>query len=617
MQTKKAFSFIEIIIVVSILTLLAVVGMSYQWASNQKAINTRIIWDIWTLNNSLVNYLEEKNSLPDPKWNTNFFSSGAEYSHDETSAFWVHWFVTQNLLPKKYLNYLPLDQRTNQYYAYWKTIDNKYYEIAWVLNVEWEYTTKLQWNYPAENGPYSLIREYNWPQFISDNSKESFPYNPDERVLVWKINNITGTVKINWNSTNILTHTLVEWDTIETSASSSATIFFSDWSQSLLEENSKLKLENLEFQEKDNLLTRIQLLLESGTLWTKATNLNSEEWNSEFQVQSWDYTAAVRWTIFWVTSNWTTTKVEVAKWKVKLYKTPPIKTTPVEEVQTTIKEIDEWKKIEIENTLTTPTTTTTVIVPAIQVHLIKPNVRIKPIKNVKTLLEKVNEIKEDKDKETWFIKFNGELIKVDQDLAKEWYELYAYAPYDDDNELYNKEWEIYDKDNWSSSTNIETFWYKWREISGSNYLKYEDLDLEEDFAIEMSVLGSDLKRTSWTYYLFDDADNNTNQIYLDVYSWSLYLWYTNDNDFNNVIWYDLSSLDNNKFYKVIAKINKENWDLIIKDENWNRINFTNKSTSTSEPTEIELKNIMIWSNESKNNQWDWIIDYVKIYKVDN
>ncbi len=330
MQTKKAFTFVEIIIVISIIALLAVVWLSYQWAFDQKAQNTKVIWDVATINNSILAYLEEKKDLPDPQWNKNYFGTWSEYSHDVSTAFWVHGFVTETLLPKKYLNYLPLDPRTNQYYAYWKTIDNKFYEVAWVLNIEWVYTAKVMWNYSWEIWPYSLIREYNWPNFVSNNSTFSFPYNPEERLLVAKIDNFSWTVTINWkdnsysisDSDQVLDHTLVEWDTITVLAWGLATIFYSDWSQSFLWDSSsesKLTLANMQFVEDDNLITRIQVALNSWTLWTKATNLNPDK--SNFEVYTQDTSASVRWTIFWVKANSSTsTTITVIKWEVEAKK---------------------------------------------------------------------------------------------------------------------------------------------------------------------------------------------------------------------------------------------------------------------------------------------------------
>ncbi len=331
MQNKKAFSFVEIIVVISILALLAVVWLSMQWASKQKTQNTKAIWDIQTLNNSFESYLTENKTLPNPKGNINYFGSGSEYIHvnswseDDTSiSFWKHWFVTENILPKKYLNYLPLDPRTSQYYAYWKTTDSQFFEIAWVLKIEWTNTSSVSGNYPWENWPYNLIKEYNWPDFVSNNSKTSFPYNPDEKILIAKINNFTGNITISWPGYNItqatpnqiLNHTLVQWDTITVSTWWQATLYYSDWSQSTLWDTTwptELNLAKMEFKQEDNLVTRIQLALESWTIWTKATSLNTD---SEFTVETQDVSASVRWTIFWIQKNIPKSSVTVEKWKI-------------------------------------------------------------------------------------------------------------------------------------------------------------------------------------------------------------------------------------------------------------------------------------------------------------
>ncbi len=336
MYSKKAFSFVEIIVVVSILALLAVIWLSLQWSSNQKTQNAKAVWDIQTLNNSFESYLVEEKTLPNPKGNINYFGSGSEYVHvdvwneDNTlSSFWKHWFVTENILPKKYLNYLPLDPRTSQYYAYWKTTDSQYFEIAWVLKVEWNNTSSVSGNYPWENWPYNLIKEYNWPDFVSNNSKTSFPYNPDEKILVAKINNYTWNVRIKWNGYDIdqntpnqlLNHTLVEWDTITVGSTWQATLYYSDWSQSTIWDssgNTILTLSKMEFKEDNNLVTKIQLALASGTIWTKATSLDT---NSDFEIYSSDTSASIRWTIFGMSVNSSDkTLIDVKEWSVEVQK---------------------------------------------------------------------------------------------------------------------------------------------------------------------------------------------------------------------------------------------------------------------------------------------------------
>jgi hypothetical protein len=42
-----------------------------------------------------------------------------------------------------------------------------------------------------------LVKEYNGPKFITDNSSENFPYNPKEMLLTAKIYQSSGNIKIN------------------------------------------------------------------------------------------------------------------------------------------------------------------------------------------------------------------------------------------------------------------------------------------------------------------------------------------------------------------------------------------------------------------------------------
>jgi len=599
MQTKKAFSFVEIIIVISIIALLAVVWMSYQWASNQKAKNTRAIWDLGTLNNSLLSYLEAEKTLPLPKWNINYFTKEAEYSHDEDWAFWVHWFVTQDLLANKYLNYLPLDPRTDQYYAYWKTLDNKFYEVAWVVKENWEYVSKVQWNYPANNWPYSLIREYNWSDFIYDNSKVSFPYNPAERILVAKINNYTGTVKIIWKNNSyiitdsnwLLSHTLVQWDTIETWASSKTTIFFSDWSLSVLEENSKLVLTELKFQQKDNLLTRINLFLESWTLWTKATTLNSEDWQSDFEIYTDDTTAAVRWTIFWIRKNSSNTSVTVIEWKVEIEKksdwTKVIKT--------------DWQSYN--STLTQPEFTVITRIP----------------NNTRTWA-----VKEEKDLVAEFIEKNPEAITPK--IQSPYWKLYLYDDFTENNDInYNTGFikklnstpfiSFFRNTTSTDEINISrtNSWFtinNW-ELTASwanKFLKYSWLDLEDNFTIEMSVKGKDLIRTE-VHTLFQFWDIKA-YIYNKPTKIVIKEKINKEKTTKQIInFINTGSIVNNNLYKLLYTQNWNNIALQIKNSN----NIIQNNTWTLSSTN-NLNNIIIWNNSLYNKPWGKNINYIKIYK---
>jgi type II secretory pathway pseudopilin PulG len=325
-MNNKWFSFVELIIAISLVVLLAFIGLNTNNSYQEKTNNSKITADLNTLSNSLLSYSQEKSDLPLPGWNNNFFDNEWQYSHsfDSESTFWVSWFITENTLQKKYLNYLPIDPKTNQYYAYAKTKAMLSFQIAWVVWENSEPKSNVIWNYSWENGIFDLIREYNWPNFIYDKSKESFPYTPDTREMTARIYDFTWSVSINgntWLSASwILDFILREWDQISTTQKSYATIYFSDWSKSVLwDENiaSSLSLSNMKYDWDNNLVTKIKLALWWGTIWNNATKLNTD-W-SEFEIYTTDSTAAVRWTVFWVRKEYNT-NITVEKWEVELLK---------------------------------------------------------------------------------------------------------------------------------------------------------------------------------------------------------------------------------------------------------------------------------------------------------
>jgi prepilin-type N-terminal cleavage/methylation domain-containing protein len=65
-KNKKAFSFVEIIIVISIIALLSVMALTYYNGHTDKSINAKVESDIATINNSLLYYIQENQSLPAP-----------------------------------------------------------------------------------------------------------------------------------------------------------------------------------------------------------------------------------------------------------------------------------------------------------------------------------------------------------------------------------------------------------------------------------------------------------------------------------------------------------------------------------------------------------------------
>lgn len=319
---KKAFSLVEMIITITLLVLLATVGFSMAEKYQQNKTNTKVEADLATLSNAFTSYKAVEKKYPDPIANKSYFTDEGMYSHDEASAFWVHGFITSETLPNKYLNFVPVDIKTNQYYAFWKTIDNSGFEIAWVLQKDGIYMSKVYGDYTGETGPFNLIREYNGPSFVADESTENFPYNPDEKLLTAKIGVYSGSISLNGTSlpdeASITSAVLRQGDTLTVEAGSFAQIYYSDGSSSTLGDDtskSTLIFANMAFTEDNNLYTQIKLALEVGSLWTNAAKLDSK---SSFEVYTTDTSAAVRGTVFGVTKESTSSTITVEQGMVKV-----------------------------------------------------------------------------------------------------------------------------------------------------------------------------------------------------------------------------------------------------------------------------------------------------------
>ncbi len=325
-KTKQAFSMVELIIAISIVIILWMVAVTSMDSVKDKSNNTRILSDIDTLKNGFKSYLQEKSEYPMPKWNLKFYGEDTGYRHTYDDAFWVSGFVTDDTLPKKYLNNLLLDPKTQQYYAYAKTKNTDNFEIAWVVFENNNPSSFVSWDWKWETWPYNLVKEYAWPNFVFDKSTEYFAYNPYEKMLVAKISSFSGTVEINgasFTDTEILTYNLWQWDRVSISTGWTLNLYYSDGSSSVLGDTlsrSEVVLANMKFVEDNNLFTSIKLALNVGSLWTKASKLSDK---SDFEVYTTDAVAAVRGTIFWVTkSGALNSNLVVQEWKVEVKDVP-------------------------------------------------------------------------------------------------------------------------------------------------------------------------------------------------------------------------------------------------------------------------------------------------------
>lgn len=322
MKNKKWFSFVEIIIVISILALVWIVITKISQDSKEKTINLKIEADLKSISNSLLAYSSEKNELPLPEWNKNFYKNDWSYSHEDFDdknkpAFWVYGVVPEESL-KRYLNEIPRDPKTNQYYSYGRIKDWAEFEVVWVEKKEENYFSKVIWNYKWDRGLIWLVREYNWPHFISDGSS-SLPFNPEKILLSatdlkWNIFNEKDVLKYKKSSWKIFKNG-ENLENIEFSEGNKYyDLYISDWSIARLVLDTDI---SLTFWKDNNLFTyikdsnkksKISMFFEAGSAWVFASKLDND---SELNTLSQDVVAAVRWTIF---------KFDADKSEIKVYK---------------------------------------------------------------------------------------------------------------------------------------------------------------------------------------------------------------------------------------------------------------------------------------------------------
>ncbi len=97
---------------------------------------------------------------------------------------------------------------------------------------------------------------------------------------------------------------LEEKDSITAPKNNPYTLYFSDGSVSVLTPESTLTVNKAEHSTGNTLATKIELTLNAGTIWTKASKMfgkNADNPDSSFEIEYMvDTTAAVRGTIFCV-----------------------------------------------------------------------------------------------------------------------------------------------------------------------------------------------------------------------------------------------------------------------------------------------------------------------------
>lgn len=606
-QQKKAFTLVELIITLSIIILLTTIGLTTQNSLRENAKNAKVEANIETLQNAFSTYFQvNKNELPDVAGNTNYFTPSGSYSHagSETN-FGRYGSVTEKTLPKAYLDNLPLDPYTGHYYKYGQTLVGKRtFQVAGVVRESSDPIALVRGNYlSGPDLPLDLVRGYNTSTFVSDGSPLVFPYNPDERVM---------SATVYFSDTPGIGEIVSEWSEITTWTRETATIYFSDGSVSELWENSELHLVDFTYPQDDSLITRVRLALTEGSIFTQAVDLGDE---SEFEIYTGDTTAAVRGTVFRMDDDGT---VDVIEGIVEIKRF-----SPIDDVQNFI-ETEEFDTIE-----------------AIDIQEIgvwvdddgqKFELIIKKANNggtnfaqmylfwedggrelVPTEVTNSSDIQQKRNKILEWVKRGVEIaeddvaqvtscetfkvewkcIEANVRLLQEGYRLVAVAPYEEDTKLYWEDWVIDECED-----DEDCFWLQTNDngevVGGLNargegkYMKYDVGNLglgEGSFVVEVEVEGEGLTRKVWSLDSFHNLFS----------FWEHYLKNPSS-----------CSLDEDTFYTVFYVSHSGENTMYIEGES---------ECNLSYGRDLWISDYLyIGSNNSKQNKWDGIIWWVKIYK---
>ena len=175
-----AFTLVELIVVITILTILWTIAfVSLQWYSRD-ARNSARISDISNIESSLALFETKTGFFPDPSWGTE-----VTYSWSEVWTQWTIWDgVIENL---DQLNKKPLDPTTGIEYTYSRLNTKKEYEVA----------TVMEWGWFSYN---SLVMQANAADKIGT------------AYVRWNYNQMIAKVSAPWTTYILAVPTIISWD---------------------------------------------------------------------------------------------------------------------------------------------------------------------------------------------------------------------------------------------------------------------------------------------------------------------------------------------------------------------------------------------------------------------
>lgn len=189
MENKKAFSFLEIVVIVWITLLIINIGFSYYKIQLKNSRDSQRISSIWELKIDLANTLTKGNLLPEPIWWINITSSWETIN--------TQWYITEDMLelqPNLFID--PLDSRN---YTYTVNKEKDRFQLLWLLENNWNEKNNVNYNkrlpYTAGNDLWMFLRvkdntpvqEYEKNDIkINDNLNKYIVYINNDTYAIWK-----------------------------------------------------------------------------------------------------------------------------------------------------------------------------------------------------------------------------------------------------------------------------------------------------------------------------------------------------------------------------------------------------------------------------------------------
>jgi prepilin-type N-terminal cleavage/methylation domain-containing protein len=156
-KSNKAFSLVELIVVITILAVLATLWfLSYQWES-QNATNSKILYDVRNLTSAIEIKLSRWEEISDLVLNNRMLENWVNTWATINSWAYILWNLEYSVWYPDYqklkinwddFKYIENWEEKEYIYAYIKTPKKLYYEFAWeIKQLDWKYQAVIKWNY--------------------------------------------------------------------------------------------------------------------------------------------------------------------------------------------------------------------------------------------------------------------------------------------------------------------------------------------------------------------------------------------------------------------------------------------------------------------------------------